>query len=162
MSEKEGPGFKIVDRRSFDAQGNPREGEGAAEGEPQARPAEPVAREAPPPRPSAASGAGPGPSGYYVGESTEEMGPLDFPQFILSVAQLGFAFLGDIPSPQSGRRERNVAAARQQIDLLVLLREKTKGNLTQEEGQLLAALLYELQMRFVEVMGEQRPKKSGA
>ena len=60
-------------------------------------------------------------------------------------------FLGDIPSPQSGRPELNIGAAKQQIDLLGLLQEKTKGNLSREEEQLMQTLLTELRLRFVEV-----------
>lgn len=148
MADKEEGGFKVVDRRSFDAQGNPRE-EAAAK-----QPAEKAAGE-PGAGPAGAPGGQQGPSAYHVGESAENLGPIDFSQFVLSIAQLAFVFIGDLPSPQTGRRERNVGAARQQIDLLVLLREKTKGNLSADEKQLLDTLLYELQVRFVEVMGEQ-------
>jgi hypothetical protein len=157
--KEEGRGFKIVDRRHLDANGNPRDPAAAEQPDP--------AKETGGKRPqgkAAPSGSAPGasaprdeaePSAYHLGEAPDA-GALDFPQFILSLAQLAFAFLGDLPNPQTGRRERNVAAARQQIDLLGLLREKTRGNLTPDEDQLLNTLLYELHRRYVEVV-EQKP-----
>jgi hypothetical protein len=58
---------------------------------------------------------------------------------------------GDIPDPVSGQpAEANLGAAKQMIDILSLLEEKTRGNLTAEERQLLDQLLYELRLRFVE------------
>lgn len=144
MAEKEG-GFKVVDRRHFQPDGTPRQDE------PPPEPREPAAQ---------AQGPATG-SAYHVGEAADAFGPLDFPQFILSLAQLAFSFLGDLPNPQTGRRERNVAAAKQQIDLLSMLRDKTRGNLTPDEDRLLASLLYELQMRFVEVVEERQGQTSG-
>ena len=60
--------------------------------------------------------------------------------------------LGDTEDPVSGRKiEPHLPAAQQMIDILSLLEEKTRGNLTAEERQLLEQLLYELRVRFVEV-----------
>jgi hypothetical protein len=59
--------------------------------------------------------------------------------------------LGDAPNPVDGRIERNLTMARQTIDLLGLLEEKTQGNLTGEEERVLEQALYELRLRYVEV-----------
>ena len=150
--KQEEHGFKVVDKRLFDADGKPREeAAGPESAGPTATAPPPGTGERPPP-PAPAEKAG---AAYYVGEAADEFGPLDFPQFILSISQLAFMFLGDLPNPQHGRRERNVVAAKQQIDLIELLQEKTRGNLTADEDRLVSTLLYELRMRFVEVVREQ-------
>jgi len=56
-----------------------------------------------------------------------------------------------VPDPVSGRKaEPNLAAAQQIIDILALLEQKTRGNLTAEERQLLEQIVYELRIRYVE------------
>lgn len=77
---------------------------------------------------------------------------LSFAAFVLSLAHTAAVHFGDIPDPVSGRpAQQNLAAAQQMIDILALLEQKTRGNLTPEERQLLDQLLYELRLRFVEV-----------
>ncbi len=77
---------------------------------------------------------------------------LSFAAFVLSLAHTAAVHLGDVPDPVSGQRTQpNLAAAHQMIDILDLLEQKTRGNLTAEERQLLEQILYELKMRFVEV-----------
>ena len=61
-------------------------------------------------------------------------------------------FLGDAPLPDGGSAE-NLELARYHIDLLELLQTKTKGNLEAQEDKLLADLLYQLRMRYVEKAG---------
>ena len=76
---------------------------------------------------------------------------LSFAAFVLSLAHTAAVHFGDIPDPVSGNAaEANLPAAKQMIDILSLLEEKTRGNLTAEERQLLDQLLYELRLRFVE------------
>jgi hypothetical protein len=71
--------------------------------------------------------------------------------FVLSLAHTAAFHFGDVPDPVSGQAGQvNLAAAQQIIEILALLQEKTKGNLTAEERQLLEQLVYELQMRFIE------------
>jgi hypothetical protein len=78
-------------------------------------------------------------------------GGISFAAFVLSLAHTAAVHFGDIPDPVSGQaNEPHLAAAHQMIDILSLLEEKTRGNLTAEERQLLDQLLYELRMRFVE------------
>jgi hypothetical protein len=59
--------------------------------------------------------------------------------------------LGDAPSPEGGRPDRDLALAKQTIDLLGILQEKTRNNLSGEEERLLDQVLYDLRLRFVEI-----------
>jgi hypothetical protein len=75
-----------------------------------------------------------------------------FVGFVLSLAHTAAVHLGDIPDPVSGEGARaNLPAAQQMIEILALLEQKTRGNLSAEERQLLEQILYELRLRFVEV-----------
>ena len=75
---------------------------------------------------------------------------LDFNGFITSLGLQGMIFLGEIPNPVSQKKEENIQQAKFIIDTLIMLREKTKGNLKVEESNLLDNFIYELQMKFVE------------
>lgn len=83
-------------------------------------------------------------------DSGQDLPTLDFSTFVLSVIGTAYVHLGDAPNPE-GQPERNLSLARQDIDLLGLLQEKTKGNLTGDEERLLDSALYDLRMRFIEV-----------
>ena len=77
---------------------------------------------------------------------------LSFIAFVLSLASTTAIHFGDLPDPESGERaEPNLAGAAQLIDILALLEQKTRGNLTAEERQVLEQVLYELRLRFVDV-----------
>ena len=77
---------------------------------------------------------------------------LSFAAFVLSLAHTAAVHFGDVPDPVSGQTAApHLPAAQQMIDILALLEEKTRGNLTAEERQLLEQILYELRLRFVEV-----------
>ena len=76
---------------------------------------------------------------------------VDFSMLVQSIAFSALHYLGLMTEPESGRAgERNVPLARHNIEILELLEEKTRGNLSTEEAQLLASLLYEVRMHFVE------------
>jgi Domain of unknown function (DUF1844) len=75
---------------------------------------------------------------------------LTFTAFVLSLATTAAVHFGDIADPSGVRGEINLDGAAQMIAILVLLEQKTKGNLTAQERQLLEQVLYELRMRFVE------------
>jgi hypothetical protein len=76
---------------------------------------------------------------------------LSFTAFVLSLASTAAIHFGDLPDPISGQRsELNLDGAAQMIEILSLLDQKTRGNLTAEERQMLEQVLYELRMRFVE------------
>ena len=74
---------------------------------------------------------------------------IDFSTFIMSLTSSAFYHLGDIADPETGKTETNLPAVQQTIDMLIMLKEKTQGNLTEEEAKLLEQLVYELQMKFV-------------
>jgi hypothetical protein len=77
--------------------------------------------------------------------------PLTFAAFVFSLASSAAIHFGDLPDPVTGgKAEPNLEGAAQMIEILTLLEEKTRGNLTAEERQLLEQVLYELRMRFVE------------
>jgi hypothetical protein len=78
-------------------------------------------------------------------------GPIDFYTFVLSLGSSAFVHLGDAPHPETGApAPPDLLLAKQTIDILVMLAEKTKGNLTPEEDRFLDALLTDLKIRFVE------------
>jgi hypothetical protein len=79
---------------------------------------------------------------------------LTFTGFILSLASTAAIHFGDLPDPISGEvSEPNLEGAAQMIEILALMDQKTRGNLTAEERQMLEQVLYELRMRFVEASG---------
>ncbi len=76
-----------------------------------------------------------------------------FSSFIFSLSSAAFVSLGAIPDPNTGKVEKNLPLVKQTIDLLGLLREKTRNNLTQEEENLFDHLLYDLRMSYVREVG---------
>ena len=116
--------FKVTDRRQFNSEG-------------EARPLSPKA---------------PGPSEKIpekADDSEKTSEKIDFSQFVYSLATTTMVHLGEIAEPTTGQKMENIEAARQMIDILSILQEKTKGNLTSDEKKLLEGLLYELHMKFV-------------
>jgi hypothetical protein len=82
---------------------------------------------------------------------------LSFTAFVLSLASTAAIHFGDLMDPSGEQSEPNLAGAAQMIDILTLLDQKTRGNLTAEERQVLEQVLYELRMRFVQASsGEKR------
>lgn len=75
--------------------------------------------------------------------------PISFGTFVISLASSAVFHLGEAPHPETGKAEQNLVLAKQTIDLLGILQEKTRGNLTDEESRLLQSLLYDLRVRFV-------------
>lgn len=76
---------------------------------------------------------------------------LSFVEFVIGLATNAAVHFGDIPDPISGQRsELNLDGATQVIEILSLLEQKTRGNLTAEEQQVLESVLFELRMRFVQ------------
>jgi len=126
---KEGQGFKVRDRRIFSQEG----------GEPRAQEQREQREE---PRSRA--------------QATREV-PLPEPSFSAFLTffffQQALMFLGDIPHAETGQMEKNLPMAKYLIDTLAIIREKTKGNLTQEEQSQLDAFLTELRMRYVKAAG---------
>jgi Domain of unknown function (DUF1844) len=84
-------------------------------------------------------------------ENEQGSSEVTFIGFVLSLAHTAAFHFGDVPDPVSGQAGQvNLAAAQQIIEILALLQEKTRGNLTAEERQLLEQIVYELQMRYIE------------
>ncbi|HEX4923376.1 MAG TPA: DUF1844 domain-containing protein [Bdellovibrionales bacterium] len=69
---------------------------------------------------------------------------------ILSIGSSAAMSLGLAPNPSSGKTEKNIDMARFNIDLLMVLRDKTKNNLTDDEARFLESIIADLQLRFVE------------
>ena len=129
--KEERRGFQVRDRRRFSESG-------------EARPD--VAEEAPepPPRPAAAESAAPGAA------PADE--PVTFSTFVLGLSTQALLHLGEIPNPMTHALERDLGAAKHVIDILGILQEKTRSNLEPGEESLLDSVLYDLRMRYVELV----------
>ena len=125
MSDKEGEGFTIKDKRSS----NQSDEEAKATDESQKK--KQAAKEEPP--------------AQAAGKEFE----LNFSTFVLSLTSSAFYHLGDIPDPMTGQKQENLPAVKQTIDILIMLQEKTKNNLDAEEAKLMEQLIYELQIKYV-------------
>ncbi|HZI02906.1 MAG TPA: DUF1844 domain-containing protein [Archangium sp.] len=75
---------------------------------------------------------------------------ITFSTFLIGLASSALIHLGEAPNPETGKAERDLILARQSIELLGMLHDKTSGNLTPEEKQLFDNLLADLRLRFVE------------
>jgi len=128
-------GFRVRDRRRFTESGETREGEAEQPGERADR------ADAPPPPPPQAERGAPWPEV-----------PVSFSTFILGLSTQALLHLGEIEDPAAQRAERDLDAAKQVIDILGILQEKTRNNLEQGEQTLLDSILYDLRMRYVELV----------
>jgi len=130
------PGFKVTDRRSF-SENEATESGPAAQG------------------PSAETPAPLDPSQNVASAGADDnraFPPADFSTFILSLGSSALIHLGDVEPPGETAKRRDLPMAKHTIDLLSLLRDKTQSNLTPEEDKLLDSLLYDLRLRYVEVL----------
>ncbi|HBJ76278.1 MAG TPA: DUF1844 domain-containing protein [Syntrophaceae bacterium] len=128
--EKKGEGFVIKDRRFSE---------------------EPAAKEEPAP-----AGAKPADLKGKADEPAEEPSnypPVNFTSFVISLSTSALFHFGDFPEEEGGKAQKNLPAAKQTIDILDMLNEKTKGNLDQNEASLIQGVLYELKMRYVKEKG---------
>ena len=87
---------------------------------------------------------------------------LDFNALVLSLGSSVIVHLGEAPDPTSGqkREKPDFTMAQQSIDLLAMLQEKTRGNLTEDEARFLDNLLFDLRMLYVQVSQRQPSTKS--
>jgi hypothetical protein len=76
--------------------------------------------------------------------------PVDFHTFVLSLGSSALLHLGEIENPNDGVSQKDLPLAKHTIDILVMLEEKTKGNLSSAEERLMESLLYDLRLRYVE------------
>jgi hypothetical protein len=74
---------------------------------------------------------------------------VNFTNFVLSLSTSALFHFGDFPETEGGAPQKNLPAAKQTIDILDMLNEKTKGNLDKNESDLIKGVLYELKMRYV-------------
>jgi hypothetical protein len=88
-------------------------------------------------------------------EATQEvpLPEITFSSFVFSLSSSALVSLGAIPDPNTGKMEKNLPMAKQTINLLGLLRDKTRNNLTQEEEILFDHLLYDLRMAYIKEVG---------
>ncbi|MBU0972564.1 MAG: DUF1844 domain-containing protein [Proteobacteria bacterium] len=75
---------------------------------------------------------------------------VDFSAFVLSLYSSGLVQLGKVEEPSTGKTSVNLDLARHTIDMIAMLEEKTRGNLTNDEENLLKALLSEIRLAYVE------------
>src|SRR3954462_4485186 len=97
-------------------------------------------------------------------QTTTQSGELSqrFVEFVMMHAQNAALFLGQIPNPQTGEGEVNLELARMFINQLAMIQEKTRGNLSSEEGIVLRNKISNLQMVFVEVSQGERGDSAAA
>ncbi len=124
--EKKGEGFVFVDKRKFHEEESKTD-QKTEKPEPKQKTAEQRTKEQPP------------------------LPEIDFNFFILSLSSSAMMQMGVIPNPVTNKKEKNIDLAKQGIDIIAMLEEKTKGNLTQEEEKFLSSILYDLRMKFVEI-----------
>jgi hypothetical protein len=135
--EKNEKGFVIKDRRLFDESGDVR-AEAARKEEQKA--ADKINANDNPPSP---------PDDEATDEDYGSVPEVNFAGFIYSLATAAFYHFGDFPDPATNKTSRSLPAAKQTIDILSMLKEKTEGNLQNDEQKMLDDLLYELRMRYV-------------
>jgi len=154
QSDSEGRGFKVEDRRRFKASGAPRaagdEDESHDRGE-QDRQGKPAEASAPAGRGEPGGASEPaGQRGSAEGsESTGGRTPVGFSGFVVGLAQQAFMLLGASPDPNTGVVHKELDQAVAMIDIIAMLKEKTAGNLTEDEARLVEEVLYELRLRYV-------------
>ena len=131
MPEEEikGEGFTIKDKRTFDSTGEVKEEPEGAEKE------KGTVREK---------------QAEQEKESFTPSPEVNFSSFLLSLSSSILLHLGEISDPHTGEKKKDLALAKQSVDIISMLKEKTKGNLIEEEEKLLEHLLYDLRMRFVQ------------
>ena len=142
--DKQEKGFVIKDRRRFDDSG-------------EARPEQPREEAATKPQASKTEAKVDSAPAEETPRETESEPPfpdLNFSTFVFSLGTSAMYHFGDFPDPVTQKAERNLEAAKQTIDILGILKDKTKGNLNDEEERLLESLLYELRMRYVRETGK--------
>jgi hypothetical protein len=89
---------------------------------------------------------------YHRGvENHDDASSVSFANFALWLGTMAAVQFGDVPDPATGEAvEPNLGAAREMIEILAMLQQKTKGNLDDLESKLLDDLLYDLRLRYVD------------
>lgn len=137
-------GFKVDDRRRFSAEGDVKPEHGD----------QPQSARRDEPKAASAAGAGGAPH-RLAGGQAEAPPEMNFATFIISLSTQALVNLGEIADPAASQAVRDLAAAQQVIDILGLLQQKTRGNLDREESALLESILFDLRMKYVEIVRQQ-------
>ncbi len=127
--------FKVTDKRRFTTEGGSKD---TAETQEKPETKEPPQEESHEARTETQGSASPPPP------------PMDFSMFVLSMANTALFQLGFIKDPDAGESKKDLQGARQTIDLIALLEEKTRGNLTDQEAKIIQEALFQLRMAFVD------------
>ena len=134
--QTEGKGFTVQDRRRF----SPETGEARQDAPEQTAPGTPGAAATPHDAEAARA-------------SQEEALPeINFSAFVISLSTQVLMNLGEIASPITGKVETDVLVAKQMIDILAMLKDKTRGNLNASEDRLMEDILFDLRMKYVEAV----------
>ena len=138
--EVEGKGFVIRDRRRFTEEGDRKE---KAEPEEKAESQEAGIQEEEKVEPEAAQ------------EKIEDapLPEINFSTFIFSLNTSALLHLGEVPDPATGKQREELVLAKQTIDVIAMLEEKSRGNLTSDEENLIKHILYDLRLRYVQKTG---------
>ena len=135
---EEGKGFKVHDRRRFSPEtGEPRDVVKNSDEAPQASPKE---------------SSKPALEKEADSPEADALSKINFSTFVISLSTQALMHLGEIPNPLDGKTDKDIPVAKQMIDILNILREKTRGNLDEGEQRLLEDVLYDLRMKYVEVV----------
>lgn len=151
--KQESRGFRVTDRRRFTETAEGEEGQAADPKAADTKTAD-SATAAPTPEPPAADAPEPPLSpddddDFDYGDQGPV--PVTFSTFILGLSTQALLLLGEIENPMSHRVERDLVAAKQVIDILGMLEQKTHNNLDASEQELLSSALFDLRMRYVEL-----------
>lgn len=145
LEKEESKGFKVQDRRRFTDQGEAREEGGDDEQETvetgRSEESQAAHRE-----------AGTTDTEPSLGATLGDLPPINFSTFIISLSTQALMLLGEISDPETGVAQKDVAVAKQTIDIIAMLEEKCRGNLDENEERLLKEVLYNLRMRYVEAV----------
>jgi Domain of unknown function (DUF1844) len=131
-SEEKEKGFTVQDRRRFSSGG-------------ESKPDQPEDQPTPGPTPQESAPAAPQPEHHHAEAE------VTFTTFMVGLSTQALAALGEMPDPMSGQRSKDLNAAQQLIDIIGMLREKTRGNLDRDEDGLIEAILFDLRMKYVEL-----------
>jgi len=152
--------FKVADRRKFNPDGSLKEGVTLEPAKQEEKPAEPVtSAAATKPEPPKTKSTEPSPEPVHEDEFAGDEDdfadaddPASFVHFLSTLATNAAAALGAVPHPATGQRSLDLETGKYWLDVLGMLRDKTKGNLIPQEARLLEGLLADLRMQYVQLV----------
>lgn len=142
--EQQEQGFTVSDKRLFTKEGARREGSSRPE------PSRTETPPPPPPRRGQPSMQGTPPPGAGM-PPEDDVPPADFSTYVIMLANTVMMLLGQVPDPVTQQRRLDLTQAKHTVDILMMLKEKTQGNLSAEEMKLLDDVLPQLQMAYVSI-----------